>query len=426
MCNRSAPRSLCPAPRSSRTAAGRRRGKTSGFACLGRGTDFACSDRGTGFARSGNDAGFARSDREADRARSGEGAGFARPGEGAGARAKRRRSVFRARGARKEGKERFTVSVHPLFLLYGGFCCLRGQLFPFLAATVCAVMHEFGHAWYAARIGCRLSRLCLLPGGAMVTGDIEGISLADEIRLALAGPAVNAASAVLFAALWWVAPATYAFTDVAAFTSASLFAVNLLPALPLDGGRVLYCIIARRRGEPAAQRRMRVVAVLFAAASAALFAAGAACGAWNVSVLFFAACVLEGSFGGKDCRYERIRYDRTARLRRGMEVRRVALSALCPVKKALAFLERGRWLELLLFDGEGRFVGALSQAQFCAIAERADIYRPIADYLAAGDTVFAKNGKENETFCQKIKISSLQNEEVYGKIKDAMYILRER
>lgn len=408
MCNRPAPRSLCPAPRSLRTAAGRCRGKAADF------------------ARSDNEAGFARSDREADRARSGEGAGFARPGEGAGARAKRRRSVFRARGARKEGKERFTVSVHPLFLLYGGFCCLRGQLFPFLAATVCAVMHEFGHAWYAARIGCRLSRLCLLPGGAMVTGDIEGISLADEIRLALAGPAVNAASAVLFAALWWIAPATYAFTDVAAFTSASLFAVNLLPALPLDGGRVLYCIIARRRGEPAAQRRMRVVAVLFAAASAALFAAGAACGAWNVSVLFFAACVLEGSFGGKDCRYERIRYDRTARLRRGMEVRRVALSALCPVKKALAFLERGRWLELLLFDGEGRFVGALSQAQFCAIAERADIYRPIADYLAAGDTVFAKNGKENETFCQKIKISSLQNEEVYGKIKDAMYILRER
>ena len=113
-------------------------------------------------------------------------------------------------------------------------------------------------------------------------------------------------------------------------------------------------------------------------------------------------------------------------LRRGMEVRRVALSALCPVKKALAFLERGRWLELLLFDGEGRFVGALSQAQFCAIAERADIYRPIADYLAVGDTVFAKNGKENETFCQKVKISPLQNEEVYGKIKDAMYILRER
>ncbi len=425
MCNRSAPRSLCPAPRSSRTAAGRRRGKTADFARSDKEADFARSDKEADFARSDKEADFARSDREADRARSDREADRARSGEGAGARAKRR-SVFRARGARKERKERFTVSVHPLFLLYGGFCCLRGQLFPFLAATVCAVMHEFGHAWYAARIGCRLSRLCLLPGGAMVTGDIEGISLADEIRLALAGPAVNAASAVLFAALWWVAPATYAFTDVAAFTSASLFAVNLLPALPLDGGRVLYCIIARRRGEPAAQRRMRVVAVLFAAASAALFAAGAACGAWNVSVLFFAACVLEGSFGGKDCRYERIRYDRTARLRRGMEVRRVALSALCPVKKALAFLERGRWLELLLFDGEGRFVGALSQAQFCAIAERADIYRPIADYLAAGDTVFAKNGKENETFCQKIKISPLQNEEVYGKIKDAMYILRER
>ena len=169
MCNRSAPRSLCPAPRSSRTAAGRRRGKTADFARSDKEADFARSGRGTGFARSDKEADFARSDRGAGFARSDRGAGFARSGEGAGARAKRRRSVFRARGARKERKERFTVSVHPLFLLYGGFCCLRGQLFPVLAATVCAVMHEFGHAWYAARIGCRLSRLCLLPGGAMVT-----------------------------------------------------------------------------------------------------------------------------------------------------------------------------------------------------------------------------------------------------------------
>lgn len=291
------------------------------------------------------------------------------------------RGLRAGKEAKKGKRERFTVSVHPLFLLYGAFCCLRGQLFPFIANTVCAVMHEFGHAWYAARIGCRLRRLCLLPGGALVQGDIEGISLADEVRLALAGPAVNAAAAVFFAALWWVLPESYAFTDIAAFTSASLFAVNLLPALPLDGGRVLYCALARRRGEPFAQRWMRVVGILFAAGAAVLFAVGCFWGIYNISVLFFAAFVLGGTFGGKDCRYTRIRYDLTEGLARGMEVRRVALSQDCTVKKALAYLERGRWLELLLFDGEGRFVCTLSQAQFCAIAEQADIYRPLSDYI---------------------------------------------
>ena len=287
----------------------------------------------------------------------------------------------RGRDTEAPGRERFTVSVHPLFVLYAAFCCLRGQLFPFLASTVCAVMHECGHAWYAARIGCRLRRLCLLPSGALVTGDIGGISLADEVRLALAGPAVNAASAILFAALWWLAPETYPYTDVAAFTSLSLFAVNLLPALPLDGGRVLYCALARLRGEPFAQKGIRLAGVLLAAAIAALFAVGCAWGEYNVSLLFYAAFILGGTFGGKDCRYERIRYDLAPRLARGMEVRRVALSAGCTVKKALAYLERGRWLELLLFDGQGRLVCALSQAQLCAIAEKADIYRPLSDYI---------------------------------------------
>ena len=82
----------------------------------------------------------------------------------------------------KKSKERLAVYVHPLFLLFGAFFFLRGEIFLFLTCTVVAVIHEFGHALYAARIGRRLDRVVLLPCGAVVTGDIEGISLSDEIR----------------------------------------------------------------------------------------------------------------------------------------------------------------------------------------------------------------------------------------------------
>ena len=105
------------------------------------------------------------------------------------------------------------MSVHPLFVLFGVWFFLRGELFLFCTFTVVAVIHECGHAFYAARIGCRLDTLRLLPCGAVVSGDIEGISLSDEIKLALAGPAVNAACAVLFVALWWLFPDTYPYTD---------------------------------------------------------------------------------------------------------------------------------------------------------------------------------------------------------------------
>ena len=146
---------------------------------------------------------------------------------------------------RAENKERFTVYVHPLFVLFGVWFFWRGELFLFLVYTLVAVLHEFGHAMYAARIGCRLMRLRLLPCGAVVSGDIEGIPISDEIRLALAGPFVNAACAALFAALWWVFPETYPYTDTAAFASLFLALVNLFPAYPLDGGRVVKLLFPR-------------------------------------------------------------------------------------------------------------------------------------------------------------------------------------
>ena len=68
-------------------------------------------------------------------------------------------------------------------------------------------------------------------------------------------------------------------------------------------------------------------------------------------------------------------------MKRGMEIKKVALSDSCTVKKAISFLERGKYLEITVFDGEGEFLCELSEAELCAILERADIYRPLSDYL---------------------------------------------
>ena len=286
----------------------------------------------------------------------------------------------RLKGRKGAKKERFTVSVHPLFVLFGVWFFLRGQLFLFCAFTVVAVIHECGHAFYAARVGCRLDTLRLLPCGAVVSGDIEGISLSDEIKLALAGPAVNAACAVLFAALWWLFPDTYPYTDVAAYASAGLAAVNLLPAYPLDGGRVVYCAAAKKRGEGFARKFTLALSLVIAAALLALFVFSCFVSP-NFSVLFFAAFILCGSFDRRASRYRPIRFDLSAAMKRGMEIKKIALSECCTVKKAISFLERGKYLEITVFDGNGEFLCELSEQELCAILERADIYRPLSDYL---------------------------------------------
>ena len=127
-------------------------------------------------------------------------------------------------------KERFYFTIHPLFLLFGVFYALTGRFFLFLTYTLTAVMHEFAHAAAAARVGYRLRRIVLMPYGAIIRGDLEGISFKDEIFVALAGPLANAAAALGFIALWWLFPDAYPYTDTAAFASLGIAAVNVQPA----------------------------------------------------------------------------------------------------------------------------------------------------------------------------------------------------
>ena len=285
-----------------------------------------------------------------------------------------------ARGKRRAKGERTALRVHPLFVLFGVYFLVRGEIFLFFTYTAVALLHEFGHAAYASRIGCRLTRIVLLPCGAIARGDIEGISLSDEIRLALAGPAVNAACAAGFAALWWLFPDTYAYTDTAAIASAALAAVNLLPAYPLDGGRIAYCAAAKARGEKFARGLMAALGAAVCALLAALFVLSLF-RTPNFTVLFFALFVAFGAFGVKDCRYTRIRFDISEGLWRGMEVKRVALRADATVKKVLSYMERGRYLEIMLFDADGTLVCEVSQSQLCDILAVADIYRPLSEYV---------------------------------------------
>lgn len=286
--------------------------------------------------------------------------------------------TFKRLFRKHRGRMRFAV--HPLFLLFGLYYALTGRLFLFLTCTVVAVMHEFGHSLAAARLGYRLDKIVLMPYGALVSGDIEGISLKDEIFVALAGPFVNAVTAVFFVALWWFFPDTYPFTDVAAYSSAAIAIVNLLPAYPLDGGRVLYCAVAAKKGQKIAGRVARGAGLFFAAALFALFVYGCFVSV-NFTVLFFSLFLFAGALGGKDCDYLRIRFDYAEKMKRGLEVRRVAVRSDCQAKKLLSFMERGKYAEFIVYDENGEFVGEIAEEEVEKILETQGLYGEIGIYL---------------------------------------------
>lgn len=137
--------------------------------------------------------------------------------------------------------------IHPLFLLLGLVMAFCGQGLIFLNYFVVISLHEMGHFVVAKRLGYRLSNFCLLPQGALLSGQDQFFSYSDEIKVAIAGPLVNACLCICTVASWWVWPITYAYTNVFAFCNLSTAIFNFIPILPLDGGRIVLAFASSRK-----------------------------------------------------------------------------------------------------------------------------------------------------------------------------------
>ena len=98
-----------------------------------------------------------------------------------------------------------------------------------MLSCLVAVQHECAHAFAAAKLGYKLNKIVLMPFGAVIDGDMRGITFKDEIFVAICGPLCNLITAAFFVAVWWFAPTMYAFTDTAFYSSLAIALVNLLP-----------------------------------------------------------------------------------------------------------------------------------------------------------------------------------------------------
>jgi Zn-dependent protease/predicted transcriptional regulator len=114
--------------------------------------------------------------------------------------------------------------------------------------------HEFGHALVARRRGVKIEEidLWLLGGIARMSGSPK--TAGDELRFALAGPAVTAVVAGIFSAAALALPtstpaALRALVGYEAEINLLILGFNLVPAFPLDGGRVARALLWRRSGD---------------------------------------------------------------------------------------------------------------------------------------------------------------------------------
>lgn len=183
------------------------------------------------------------------------------------------------------------LKVHATFLLALAFGAYqwshhgtRGAVFGALLVAllfVCVVLHELGHSLVAKGFGIPVREILLLPIGGVAQMTKKPKTPGQELLIAIAGPLVNVAIAAglagvgalwlgtdgmaeTFAGLNGAPPSLPTLWAVLLGTNVMLAVFNMLPALPMDGGRVLRSVLAMGLGQNRATRIAAVVARVLA------------------------------------------------------------------------------------------------------------------------------------------------------------------
>lgn len=258
----------------------------------------------------------------------------------------------------------------PMLIAFGA-ALVTGQTV-ILWGLLALLPHEVGHYAAARYMGYAVERLTVHPYGASMSLDQPLVGMA-ELAVAAAGPMASVAAATLAAGAIGLVPG---LRVIAPFVGASLLlaAVNCLPALPLDGGRMLRAGLIRC-GSPVAARNVSAgLGVCVGGTLLLLMAYGLTQGLFNASLCWMGAFVLVGGLRewrntGYAAATGVLRRQSSIRRRGSLRMQTIAVHETTTAREALKRL-RGASL-VAVVDDDMRLTGTVAEGDlFRGMAER--------------------------------------------------------
>ena len=265
---------------------------------------------------------------------------------------------------------------------HGLFEILIGLLF-LAALFACVTLHEFGHALAARRYGIGTRDINLLPIGGVARLESMPEDPKEELVVAIAGPAVNVVIAIgLYLIMLVMGQSDMElshhitggnFLADLLLINIILVLFNLIPAFPMDGGRVLRALLAFKMKRSKATRVAASVGQLLAIGFVffGLF--------YNPWLLFIGIFVFLGA-GAESKQVVATESLREIKVQDLMATDYLALSQTASVSKAAAAFMESREPELVVTDEE-RFVGIASYKLIIEEMQKGHFNNPVVTLI---------------------------------------------
>ena len=260
-----------------------------------------------------------------------------------------------------------------------------------VALFFCVLLHEFGHSLVAQRLGIEVPDITLLPIGGLARLKTLPDKPRDEVKIALAGPLVNVVLAPIFFGLALLLGANLlnpanilegagSLGEVLVYLgyiNVVLAVFNLIPAFPMDGGRVLRGLLANRVGPVRATEISSGVGQFFAIA---FFLIGLVLG--NFVLLLIAVFIFFGASGETQIVRQR-------EMMRGLNVSDV-MGTKPRTESVTPYHNFGQVLDAVLHgyqedfpvvDEDGRLVGIITRKEILSAAHSPDRYTNVRDLM---------------------------------------------
>ena len=260
-----------------------------------------------------------------------------------------------------------------------------------LVLFLCVVLHEFGHSLVAQRLGIDVTDITLLPIGGVARLKTLPDKPVDEIKIAVAGPLVNVVLAPIFLGLAFAfgvdlsSPPGLAAAQQSlggalfylGLVNIGLVVFNLIPAFPLDGGRVLRGLLAIRLGPVRATDISAAIGQLLAVGLGFLgFASG------NLGLILIAIFVFFGASGEQQMVRQR-------EVTRGLDVSDVmgtrshteTVSPYNTFGQVLDSVIHGYQVDFPVVEDDGRVVGMLTRGEIFPAVHSPEKFRDVRDVM---------------------------------------------